>query len=156
MIHPETGLRFAKNSAEMRQKVRAEFGDMCLMTGTRYESQKYKHANRLECAHVLPASTFPEFAACLENGVQLVAYRHNWRFGYPEGEEIGCLDLLPGKSGLESTRGVTDRFRWMRDNFPERSWEIVQPRFVLLITEGAKFSQGVRSRQEKIMGILES
>lgn len=157
MIQIETKLRFAKNSAQMRLKVKQEFDYTCLLTGTQNDARRqYSRAYQVECAHAFPASTFPELAACLENGITLVGMRHSWAFGFPEGDEIGCMDFLKGKAGLQVQRGVTDRFRWMRDEFPERSWDIMQPRFVLLITEGAKFSQGVRSRQEKIMGILES
>lgn len=153
MMRKNSKLRFADSVANAKIKAKRDFYGYCCITGLSPEHRPTERLYALDGAHIMPASTFPELAKCVDNVLPIIHYRHSWRSGYPKDDTTGCLDLRDSTS-LSSDRTPIQRIKWLVDHVHAEFRPQVFARLRLLITEGAKISQKVLSRRDEAMEII--
>ena len=154
MIRMPSLLHFEATTKNAELKAKRAFFAYCVITGLSPEYRPAERRYALDAAHILPRSTFPELAKCVENILPIIHYRHNYRGGYPKEDTTGCLDLADS-TNLASDRNPIARIRWLVEHVHPEFWPQVQERLTLLMTDGAKISRGVLSRREEALEIIE-
>jgi len=157
MLRPQTKLRFANDANDMRVKVRREFENTCIATGSQHRQGLFTVCT----AHVLPASTFPSVKACLENGLPFSAVLHNYQIlanltiAFTDGRrishtQVGCLD----KTATGSDRRPLDRLKWLSDYLPDDGWAIAHSRLKMLFEEGAILDKQILTMKDDALVVL--
>jgi hypothetical protein len=154
MIKPLTKLHFEPTTTAACIKAKRQFHGYCVISGMSPESRPIQRGYELDAAHVLPRSTFPEVAKCVQNILPIIRIRHSWR-GHPKGD-FGALDFEVGTLGV--TRTPIDRIKYLVDNVHSEFRPMVFDRLRMLFIEGSKLHNGgaILSRRDEALSILEA
>lgn len=140
-------LKLCRTADAAREQGRNAFDGECVIEGVHRSSLGF--LGPLDGAHIFSAKMAPEIAAAPLNILPICRYRHNNPFGFYQGDEKGCMDLvgLDPKPPLERIEWV---LRWVNGDYRQR----VREQILELVYEALLVSERVKKLEDDLTAML--